>query len=166
MVKKGRGPRALAGLLNKVTRPIFGKRGFAGGAVITEWPTIVGRHLAAHTAPERIAYQGGGRDHGVLHLRVDSGALATELQHLEPQLLDRINGYFGYRSVERLRIVHGPLPPAPAPPKPAPRALDRCEEKDLADRLADIKDEDLRAALDALGRVVVAREEERSKDDG
>ncbi len=166
MAKRGRGPRVLAGVLNKVTRPIFGKRGFASGAVITEWPTIVGRHLAAHTAPERIAYQSGGRDRGVLHLRVDSGALATELQHLEPQLLDRINGYFGYRPVERLRIVHGPLPPAPAPPKPAPRALDRCEEKDLADRLAGIEDEDLRAALDALGRVVVARDEERSNGNG
>ena len=159
MTTRGRGPRALAGVLRKVTRPIFGKRGFAGGAVVTEWPTIVGRHLAAHTVPERIAYQGGGHDSGVLHLRVDSGSLATELQHLEPQLLERINGYFGYRSVERLRIVHGPLPPAEAPPRPAPRALDRTEEKDLADRLAGIKDDDLRTALEALGRVVVARGE-------
>ena len=165
MATRGRGPRALAGVLHKVTRPIFGKRGFTVGAVVTEWPTIVGRHLAAHTVPERIAYQGGGRDHGVLHLRVDSGALATELQHLEPQLLDRINGYFGYRSVERLRIVHGPLPSAEAPPKPALRTLDQTEEKDLADRLATIEDEDLRAALDALGRVVVARDEGRSKND-
>ena len=159
MTTRGRGPRALAGVMRKVTRPIFGKRGFAGGAVVTEWPTIVGRHLAAHTVPERIAYQGGGRDSGVLHLRVDSGSLATELQHLEPQLLERINGYFGYRSVDRLRIVHGPLPPAEAPPRPAPRALDRTEEKDLADRLAGIKDDDLRTALEALGRVVVARGE-------
>ena len=159
MTTRGRGPRALAGVLRKVTRPIFGKRGFAGGAVVTEWPTIVGRHLAAHTVPERIAYQGGGRDSGVLHLRVDSGSLATELQHLEPQLLERINGYFGYRSVDRLRIVHGPLPPAEAPPRPAQRALDRTEEKDLADRLAGIKDDDLRTALEALGRVVVARGE-------
>ena len=166
MKLRGSGPRALAAVLNKVTRPIFGKRGFAGGAVVTEWPTIVGPHLAAHTVPERIAYQGAGRDHGVLHLRVNSGALATELQHLEPQLLERINGYFGYRSVERLRIVHGPLPPAEAPLKPAPRALDRSEEKDLAARLAGIKDDDLRAALDALGRVVVVRDEEQSKGDG
>ncbi|MDP6785530.1 MAG: DciA family protein [Rhodospirillales bacterium] len=163
MAKRGGGPRALAGALNKVTRPIFGKRGFAGGAVITEWPAIVGRHLAAHTVPERIAYQGGGRDRGILHLRVDSGALAAELQHLEPQLLDRINGYFGYRSVERLRIVHGPLPPAKAPPRPAPRALDRSEKKDLADRLAAIEDEDLRAALDALGRVVAASDKGQPK---
>ena len=158
MIKRGGGPRALAGILNKVTRPIFGKRGFAGGAVVTEWPTIVGPRLAAHTVPERIAFQGGGRDRGVLHLRVDSGALATELQHLEPQLLERINGYFGYRSVERLRIIHGPLPPAEAPLKPAPRALDQSEEKDLADRLSGIDDDDLRAALDALGRVVVVRD--------
>jgi hypothetical protein len=162
MTRRGGGPRALAGVLSKVTRPIFGKRGFAGGAVVTEWPAIVGRRLAAHTVPERIAYQGGERDRGVLHLRVDSGALATELQHLEPQLLERINGYFGYRSVVRLRIVHGPLPPAEAPQKPAPRALDRTEEKDLADRLAGIEDDDLRTALEALGRVVVARDEGRS----
>lgn len=157
MKTRGSGPRALAGVLNKVTRQIFGKRGFASGAVVTEWPTIVGPHLAAHTVPERIAYQGGGRDRGVLHLRVDSGALATELQHLEPQLLERINGYFGYRSVERLRIVQGPLPTAEAPLNPPPRALDQSEEKDLAERLAGIEDEDLRAALDALGRVVAVR---------
>ncbi len=44
MTTRERGPRALAGVLRKVTRPIFGKRGFAGGAVVTEtiyaWPGL------------------------------------------------------------------------------------------------------------------------------
>ncbi len=155
--RRGGGPRALAAAITRLTAPAFGRRGFAAGAVVNQWPAIVGAHLAAHTAPEKIVHAEGGREEGTLHLRVDSGALAIELQHLEPQLIERVNGYFGYRAVARVKLAQGPLPRRREPPATAPRDLDGAEEKELAGRLDAIGDADLRAALDSLGRAVMGR---------
>lgn len=101
-----RGIRALASMLPKVTAPIFKKRGFAEAGILTDWPAIVGEHLARHTMPEKIAFARGARSAGTLHVVTES-AFAPELQHLEPQVLERINGYFGYFAVGKLRIQHG-----------------------------------------------------------
>ena len=72
-------------------------------------------------------------------------------------MIERINVYFGYRAVQRLRLQQAPLPvpesPArrrPArPPHDAPPAI-------APERLAGIENPDLRAALDRLGRAVAA----------
>lgn len=155
--RRGRGPRALAASVAELTRPIFGRRGFADGAVVGDWAAIVGPILAAHSAPERIAFGPGRRDDGTLHLRIDSGGLATELQHLEPQLIERINAYFGYRAVGRLRIVQGPPPVSEKPPPPPTRPLEPDQERELAERLSGVDDDDLRRALGELGRAVIGR---------
>ena len=53
--KRG-GTRTLAATAAKITKPIFGSHGFADGAIAKDWQTIVGEHLGAHSAPERITY--------------------------------------------------------------------------------------------------------------
>ena len=119
--KKPHGAIALAALLPKLTKPLYRARGFAEAGVLNDWPNIVGRPLADYTAPERL-----GPD-GTLVARV-GGAWALELQHLEPLVLDRIAGYFGYRAVTRLALVQGPLPPRPAQPrKRRPKILGKAE---------------------------------------
>lgn len=82
------------------------KRGFAEVRVATRWPEIVGENLAGQTLPEKLSR---GRDGGTLTLRV-SGAAALELTYLTPQLIERINTYFGFRAVARLHFVQGPIP--------------------------------------------------------
>ncbi|MEK9725944.1 MAG: DUF721 domain-containing protein [Rhodospirillaceae bacterium] len=140
--------------VSRLTKPIFGKRGLADGAVAREWGNIVGPMIARHSQPDRITYANRERTEGLLHLRVDHSALATELQHLEPQLLERINGYFGFKAVARMRFVHGPITaqqpdgdtPVRTPPPPASAAVART--------VAAIDDPDLRAALQRLGDAV------------
>ena len=46
---------------------------------------------------------------GVLQVRV-AGPLAVELQHLAPQVLERVNTYLGYRAVTQLKLSRGVLP--------------------------------------------------------
>ncbi len=148
--KRARGPRALAAVLPKVTKPLFGARGFVEAGVLTDWPDIVGRPLADHTCPERLGVD------GVLVVRVESGGGALELRHLEPVVLERIAGYFGYRAVTRLVLVQGPLPPRPDERRRhRPRGLDAGEEAALRARLVDAGDSDLRSALERLGRAVI-----------
>lgn len=155
------GPRALAACLGKTTTPVFRRRGFADGAVVTQWPAIVGAQLAAVTAPERIVYPPRRRNEGTLTLRIASGALALEVQHLQPQLIERINQFFGFRAVTRIRLLHGPVPDQRSPRTVGRRDLSPTEERALAGAVAAVDDVDLAQALENLGRSLLGRTQER-----
>ena len=140
--------------VEKLMKPILGARGFGAASVVTEWEKIVGSVLARATTPERIAYPQGERSEGTLHLRVASASLALELQHLEPQMIERINSHFGYRAVARLRLIQGPVKRTEtAKPKPRP-ALAPEKRVALERKLGPIDDPALKAALRGLGEAV------------
>lgn len=149
----------MASSLSAVTKTAFGKRGFADGAILKDWAVVAGDHLAGHSQPEKITYPTGAGDDGTLHLRIDSGSMATELQHLEPLLIERINGFFGFKAVSRLKIIQGPLPEPGEDRNWTPRPLKTEEETDLAESLMAVDDEGLRQSLQALGRAVIGRGE-------
>ncbi len=44
---------------------------------------------------------------GVLTIKVE-GAMALELQHLAPQIIERLNSYYGYPAIGKLNIIQGP----------------------------------------------------------
>lgn len=154
------GVRSLAALLPRVTRPILGRRGFAEANIITEWATIIGTNLARICHPEKLAFPKGKRIDGVLHVRVVGGA-ATELQHLEPQVVERINAYFGYAAVGRLKLLHTPpIGPVTTPRQPIADkgGMGRLEPPLLSQKQTDtIKNSELRNALENLGRAIVTR---------
>ena len=101
------GLRALGETVSAVAAPMLGRRGFAGTRVVAEWPSIVGDQLAGRSLPERVVRAPGGRGGGTLHVRISSGSLALELQHLEPLIVERINTYFGYQAVTGLKMLMG-----------------------------------------------------------
>tara|TARA_Y100000589_G_scaffold203582_1_gene192073 strand:+ start:431 stop:940 length:510 start_codon:yes stop_codon:yes gene_type:complete len=140
--------------VSRLTKPIFGNRGLADGTVAKEWCQIVGPMIAKHSRPDRISYANRERHSGLLHLRVDHSAMATELQHLEPQLLERINGYFGFKAVAKMRFIHGPLKDTPsaeasASPRPEPP-----QNPAVAQEVTTVEDPELREALTRLGNAV------------
>lgn len=147
---------ALGRTVSRLTGRVFGKRGMNDGAIARHWPEIAGETLARVSLPEKIAYEKGERTRGTLQLRVSNSALATEIQHSEPIIVERINTYFGYQAVARLRLIHGPLPP-PRAKAPARRPLTPEEETALEDQLASVDDEQIKAALEGLGRAMTAR---------
>ena len=149
------GPRLIGVAVSRLTRPLLGKHGFTAGAVITDWEAIVGRELAAYAAPTKVAFARGERADGVLHVRTAGGAFATEIQHRAPILIERINTYFGYRAVARIKITQGPLPKRAPPPKSWLRPLDEGEQASLDAEVATVEDGDLRDALARLGRAVI-----------
>lgn len=149
----------MAASLSAVTRDVFGKRGLADGAIVKDWPTIAGDQMARYSQPEKIVYPRGEKAGGTLHLTIANGSMAVELQHLEPLLVERINGYFGYGAIERLKITQGPLPEPDEKADNPVRSLEPGEEADLAESLMDVEDEALRDALQALGRAVIGRQD-------
>jgi hypothetical protein len=158
--RRGGWPRPLAATVGGLAKKTIGKRGFAEAGLITGWEGIVGPDLAASCWPDRLTFTPGRRDGGTLRIRV-AGGFALELQHMEPQLLERINGHFGYRAVERITMIHAPPgnEPSPArretrnktakPPDPEARAA-------IENALAAVDDPEIRAVLARLGRAVIS----------
>lgn len=148
--------RGLADLAADLTKGPFRKRGFAQREIVTRWPEIVGDLLGRHSLPERIRFPRDENEGATLVVRAASG-FATELQHLEPAVIARINGYFGFRAIGRLSIVQAPMPrPKKRTPAP-PRQLDATEEARIAEQAARLRDPDLAGALRRLGTAVRAR---------
>lgn len=150
-LKRGGGPKAIARTVARITRRSFAKQGFAETDVITRWREIAGEELARQSVPERLRFAKGAAGGGTLHIRVD-GAVALEIQHMEPVLVERINGFFGYNAVARLALTQGPLPARQGTP---PRARAEPAAQELAEldcALATVRDEALKQALRGLGR--------------
>lgn len=153
--RQASGPRGLASSLARVTQAVFRRRGFTVAAVLTQWPAIVGDELARSSCPEKLSFPPGSAGEGTLHVRA-ADAIALELQHLAPVVLERVNTYFGYRAVARLAITQGPLPERHARERPPLRTLEPGEERSLDDALSGTADQGLKSALRGLGRAVSA----------
>jgi hypothetical protein len=153
--------------VGRLTKPLFGRRGMADGSIIHDWPAIAGTAIAMHSQPEKVTYPSRERTGGLLHLRVDNSAMATQLQHLEPQLLERINSHFGYRAVARLRFIHGPLPKPAIITRTAKTHTPSPERKrELAQTLDSVDDPDLRRALEKLGEALPGSESDTESGSG
>lgn len=147
-----RGPHALAQDAVGLLRQHLKARGFAQIELVTRWPEIAGQGLSEHCFPYRLS--AGGASGATLTLVADDRA-ALELQHQAPKVIDKINGYFGSKVVSKIKVVAGDIP-KPSRQRPARRALNATEEADLAARIAEVEDPDLRAALTRLGRHALA----------
>lgn len=149
--------------------PALKRRGFTAGDIVAQWPAIVGAHLATLTLPERIKWprrpglgdsDAGADDAATLVLRVD-GPVAIEIQHAAPQILERINVYFGYRAIGKLKIIQAPLA-RPARPQRRPAPLDEEATAAIAARVASVQDPALRDALAKLGRNIATEHRDQT----
>lgn len=156
--KRGRTPRALSQTINRLTKPLLGRHGMVRGTLLTKWHDVIGKDLSAHTSPEKIIFARDGKSGGTLHLRCDSGAFATQVQHQEPQIIDRINTFFGYKAIVKIKLIQAPLaskrPPRVKPPKP----LSKQKSQELSQTIASVEDDELRAILHRLGTSILRRE--------
>jgi hypothetical protein len=143
----------LGNLIGRLTAPALKRRGFRDVQIMDHWPVIVGRQLATLTMPERLVRR--SEQETVLVVRVD-GAMALEIQHLSPQILDRINQYYGPATVTRLQIIQGPLPHAFHGVYPRPAEL-RPLTQQADEALADFPRGSLRDALARLGGRIMHR---------
>lgn len=141
-------------LMGNVLGPAARRRGFAESAILSDWASIVGPVLAGRCQPVRVEFPRGRHQGGTLHLHARGGA-ALELQHMAPQLAERINGFFGFAAVRRIRLVQTAPPPRKMPePGPNVRPLGPAEEQELRELVGALADQPLGQALIELGRVM------------
>lgn len=100
----GRDPLVLGDQLDRLLIDRGWKVDVAAGAVMGRWPVIVGIDVARHCTPVTF-------EDGVLVVRADSTAWATQLRLMAPTLLERLEAETGQGVVTELRIV-GPSAPS------------------------------------------------------
>jgi hypothetical protein len=155
--KRGGEARQIADLMPAIGRTAFRRFGFVQSSVVTRWPEIVGAGHARHCMPESIRFAPGEKANGVLQLVV-TPAHAPLIQHVVPEIMERVNRFFGYRAVAKVKlrqgVVQAPRPkgPAPLPPTTAKAAAPNAVPMDLGDSLRAIGDPELRAVLESLAR--------------
>ncbi len=115
------------------------------------WPEIVGTTHARVCAPESIRFPPGEKSEGVLQLVV-SPAHAPLIQHVIPEIMERVNTFFGYRAVARVKMRQGTVkPPEDMAKTKAPPSL-KPIPMELGESLRDIGDPELRTVLESLAR--------------
>ena len=148
---RGGGARPIAELMPEVGRTAFRKFGFVQSSVVTRWPEIVGERHARVCMPEAIRFPPGEKSDGILQLLVVP-AHAPMINHVVPEIIDRVNRFFGYNAVSRVKLRQGAVKPPPAKERPtAPPSL-RPIPYELGDSLRDIGDPELRTVLESLAR--------------
>ena len=147
---RGGEAKAVSALMPEIGRAAFRRFGFVQSSVVSRWDEIVGARYAAVSAPEAIRFPVGKKSDGTLELTVE-GAHATMIQHVLPEIIDRVNRFFGYGAVARVKVRQGPVAkPAPrtatAPPSLKPIPME------LGESLREIGDPELFAVLESLAK--------------
>src|ERR1700692_1382215 len=168
--------KPLSVLLSDVFSDAYARQGFAARELVTRWAEIAGAEVAAHSEPLKIQWappvggeragaeaaahseplkiqwprpvEGQTQEPATLVLRVE-GPMALEIQHASDVILQRVNRFFGWSAVGRLALRQAPLSRRDRPA--ASRAPDAKAVAKVAETLASVEDEELRAALARLG---------------
>lgn len=148
---RGGGARAIADLMPEIGRTAFRRFGFVQSSVVTRWPEIVGPQHAKVCAPEAIRFPPGEKSDGILQLVVVP-AHAPLIQHVIPEIVERVNRFFGYSAVAKVKLRQGEVKlPRPQGPTTAPPSL-KPIPMELGESLRDIGDPELRQVLESLAR--------------
>jgi hypothetical protein len=134
----------LGRIVAKVVKPVMRKRGFYDVDIISDWENIVGPEWAKQTSPHKLSFNAHTRRSGTLHILVAPGA-SVLIQHIEPMIIDRVNTYFGFEAVNRLKIIHGHVVAQQSAALKKPKI-------DIPLPEVDIEDPDLKLALQRFGQ--------------
>ncbi len=158
---RGNNAIAVSDLASDLLDPVMRKRAGISIEVVQSWTEIVGERLAESTRPLKILWQRRASDLDPFEpaelVIACSGAAALRVQHETSEIIARINSYFGFAAIGRIKIVQKQLTDLgrerPVPPRPINGA-----EKERLERLTEgIEDEGLRQSLLRLGASVIGR---------
>lgn len=155
---RGGQPRAIGDLMPQIGRVAFRRFGFIQSSVVTRWPEIVGEAHARNCAPEAIRFPPGEKSDGILQLVVKP-AHAPLIQQVIPEIVERVNRFFGYNAVARVKIRQGVVKAPDAQKRAAPPPSLKPIPMELGESLRDIGDTELRTVLESLARSLGGKED-------
>ncbi len=152
-----------------VMRKSFAKYGFSASDTLINWRAIVGDELAERAVPHRISWPKspsslppstkGGRENkgGTLIVQAEDGPSAVEIQYLELEIVERINVFYGYSAIARLKVIQG-TPGLSRPLRPKKRKKLSDEQNRHLDSLGQTTlSQPLARALHRLGQQIYSK---------
>jgi hypothetical protein len=157
---RGGEARMVSDLVPQIGRAAFRRYGFVQSSVVSRWVEIVGPTHAKVCQPEAIRFPPGEKAGGILQLVV-LPAHAPLIQHVIPEIIERVNRFFGYGAVAKVKLRQGAVQPGHAEtPREAPLSL-KPIPMELGDSLRDIGDPELRAVLESLAQSLVTKDDSK-----
>lgn len=153
--------RPVSELVGTVLEPVLARRAGMTLDLLRAWPELAGEEFRHKTRPEKIDWPKRVHDDdpfqpATLVVACDS-ASALFFLHEQPAILERVNLFFGFQAIRRIRIVQKPVETAPASKTPDAMKLSKEEEVRLSTMLEAIHDPDLKKTLSRLGRGILTR---------
>lgn len=140
----------------RIALPLLGPHAFVSLDILAHWESIVGRDLAQGVFPEKLVFERDKRTEGTLLVKSAGGAFAMLFEHQKDRVIERINTFFGYPAVNRIKIQQGNLR-LHHKSAPAPRELTPAEKEMLAHRVSSIQDGTLREQAYDLGKEILLK---------
>lgn len=160
---RGGAAKSVGELMPHIGRTAFRRFGFVQSNVVTRWPEIVGPTHAKVCSPEAIRFPPGEKSEGILQLVVVP-AHAPLIQQVIPEITERVNRFFGYNAVARIKIRQGEVKAPSAEEKAKPPPSLKPIPMELGESLRDIGDPELRTVLESLARSL-GDNEDKNRDD-
>jgi hypothetical protein len=148
---RGGDARAVSDLMPEIGRAAFRRFGFVQSSIVSRWDEIVGPRYANVSTPESIRFAAGKKADGTLELVVE-GAHAAMMQHVVPEIVERVNRFFGYSAVARVKIRHGAVARREAKPTAKAAPMLKPVSFELGESLREIGDPELQQVLDSLAK--------------
>lgn len=141
--------------VSKVMRPLSKKYGGGSSALALGriWPEIMGERWSKISTPVRFI---GGRQGRTLVISAP-GAAASLIMAASGPIIDRLNTHLGPGHVRNIKVVQSKMRTDGARVK-TQRGLRPTEAETLRQSLDKVQSEDLKAALEKLGRGVMTKE--------
>jgi hypothetical protein len=159
-MKKSTYFQPLGGSISKLLDPLLAKRSHVDAALALSWPNIAGEKLAGRTQPLKVTWprrasQDDPFEPGILIVACE-GAVALDLQYQTSQLIARINGFFGYAAIARIKIEQRAIDGFRPRKIKTPPQINAAQSSIISNAIKDIENEELREALMRLGTSVKA----------
>lgn len=152
-------PRQISELIGGLVDPLLQQRAGMTMQLVLAWEDIVGATHAEYSRPEKLEWprqisEDDAFMPATLKIACD-GARSIYLQHEAGLIIERINGFFGFGAIDRIRIVQKPIRVQDKPRRKPPQQLSQAQQTRLSEMLEGVEDEKLRAALKKMGEGVL-----------
>lgn len=150
---------SLSETVSRMLDPVLRKRTGLNVALIEHWPQIVGYDMSEHTMPLKIIWKCCATQEEVFQpatlVIACEGFAALKLMHETNELLHRINVFFGYIAIDRIKIEQRSVS-IPANHLTLKSNLDEKDKKHVEKMLEKVENESLRQSLYTLGCCIFA----------
>ena len=131
-----------------------------------QWPEIVGNFFAEHSEPYKLNiisknnnYNQNSLYQGILEVKI-SPAAAIEFQHFNDKIIEKINSYFGYKAITKIRLRQTSELKKPSNfsySTPSKKEINKEDGIFLNKTINDLKNKNLEKALLKLGKSILTK---------